>query len=393
MNINMLIEKINKIKSNPDYNKDEINSIIEEADSPEKEVLFIYSNFGKFYSINKDNRRFLIDNFHKILERDLFDRKINNMLYISYIDAQYKDYNYYESEEVYNKMEKNNIDDMKVFLGLAEYTMITRRYDESTEYLNKAKTICNDDYYLNFIEKKLEELDIKKNSTGYLPASQENREKYKLFMKSLGITIDLPIVRTKASNKIPVGEYPKAIELKEAGFKSFVAFDVETTGIDHSKDSITELAAIRVVDGVVDENDKFIFQELVHPYKVKISKDVEHLTGITNEMVYNCREIWEVFNDFADWLGDDILLGYNCMTFDSKFLIRAGRLSNRIINNKYFDVMKYAKKYNKEIGSDDLKLTNIGLSLGIKNPQAHRALADAITTAKVYLELLKKFNN
>ena len=51
----MLIEKINKIKSNTDYNKDEINSIIEEADSPEKEVLFIYSNFGKFYSINKDN--------------------------------------------------------------------------------------------------------------------------------------------------------------------------------------------------------------------------------------------------------------------------------------------------------------------------------------------------
>ena len=102
----MLIEKINKIKSNTDYNKDEINSIIEEADSPEKEVLFIYSNFGKFYSINKDNRIFLVDNFHKILERDLFDRKINNMLYISYIDAQYKDYNYYESEEVYNKMEK-----------------------------------------------------------------------------------------------------------------------------------------------------------------------------------------------------------------------------------------------------------------------------------------------
>ena len=80
----MLIEKINKIKSNTDYNKDEINSIIEEADSPEKEVLFIYSNFGKFYSINKDNRIFLVDNFHKILERDLFDRKIINMLYISY---------------------------------------------------------------------------------------------------------------------------------------------------------------------------------------------------------------------------------------------------------------------------------------------------------------------
>ena len=55
--------------------------------------------------------------------------------------------------------------------------------------------------------------------------------------------------------------------------------------------------------------------------------------------------------------------------------------------------MKYAKKYNKEIDSDDLKLTNIGLSLGIKNPQAHRALADAITTAKVYLELLRKFDN
>ena len=77
-------------------------------------------------------------------------------------------------------------------------------------------------------------------------------------MKTLNIEIILP---TKAPSKIAKSDYPKPIELKEANFNSFVAFDLETTGIDPNKDAITELAAIRVVNGQIQETKEYIFQE------------------------------------------------------------------------------------------------------------------------------------
>ena len=87
------------------------------------------------------------------------------------------------------------------------------------------------------------------------------------------------------------------------------------------------------------------------------------------------------------FVGDDILVGYNCMRFDSRFLERAGRYANIIIENEMFDVMKYAKKFEEKYSFDGLKLDDVIKHLGIENEEAHRALADAVTTAKVFLEL------
>ena len=77
------------------------------------------------------------------------------------------------------------------------------------------------------------------------------------------------------------------------------------------------------------------------------------------------------------------------MKFDSRFLVRAGRYSNIIMQNPQFDVMKYADGFRNKLGITDEKLSLEILSkkLGIENPEAHRALADSITTARVYLRL------
>lgn len=40
-----------------------------------------------------------------------------------------------------------------------------------------------------------------------------------------------------------------------------------------------------------------------------------------------------------------------------------------------------------EITDEKLSLETLSEKLGIENPEAHRALADAITTARVYLKL------
>ena len=60
-----------------------------------------------------------------------------------------------------------------------------------------------------------------------------------------------------------------------------------------------------------------------------------------------------------------------------------------IINNQYFDVMHLVKKYKKSLDTENMTLVQVGKALGIENPQAHRALADAITTAKIYLKIIE----
>ncbi len=68
---------------------------------------------------------------------------------------------------------------------------------------------------------------------------------------------------------------------------------------------------------------------------------------------------------------------------------RAGRYSNWIIENKYFDVMHYADQFKEQLGIDAKKasLGELSEKLEIENPRTHRALADAITTARVFLKL------
>ena len=192
---------------------------------------------------------------------------------------------------------------------------------------------------------------------------------------------------------IPADEYPDVPIITRPTFDSYISFDVETTGFSPSKDSLTEIGAIRVVNGVIDESERFIFSELVKPYKKRIPEIVEQITGITNEDVKNKRQMWEVVTDFLDFAGDDVLLGYNSAKFDIKFLIRAARYAGIIIQNPVFDVMKYAVELKvSPKGKRVPSLGDLSEYYSIRNPSAHRAYADAITTARVF-ERLKAEDN
>lgn len=179
--------------------------------------------------------------------------------------------------------------------------------------------------------------------------------------------------------------------LKENGepvvLKSFIAFDLETTGFSFKFDDITEIAAIKVRDGKIEETKKFIFQELVHLLKKEIPFNVVEITGITNEMVKDARLVTDVLRDFQKFIGDDVLVGYNCLKFDRLFLNEACQYTGIKITNPYFDVLAYVPRFYKELHFSNRTLATISKVLDIQNPRAHRALADAITTAKVFLKL------
>lgn len=386
-------EIINIIRMLPNIEYEEYIKIVEDITkdltSPIKEYCIIMSNIKRFYNVSKINREYILNNKDICLNSELLSKDEKNILRTLLLDIYYKIYQYEKAEEIANELLNEELNEISLY-SLGEYYIYTRRYEIAERLLTDGIVICKDNYMFEKLYEKITECKERKDKikTQYMPSTIENKNSYIKFMKSIGIEINITINKQPPNKELE--NYPEPKEYKEAGFKSFVAFDLETTGINHNYDSITEIAAIRVINGEIVETKEFVFQELVHPYKKRIPKLVEEKTGITNEMVAEAREVWEVFEDFANFIKeDDILVGYNCMSFDSKLLTKAGKISNIIIKNKYFDVMNYVKKFKYKLNYTNKTLTSIGETLNIINPNAHRALADAVTTAKVYLKLLE----
>lgn len=370
-----------------------------EYESPIKEYMQILSICGTNIGVKKASRTWLYEAYDSCKDMPGLNKYQSNNLTAILIDAYYKDYDYKKADELAtNLYQQTELPDRAYYI-LGDFYTQTRRYDKGEKLLLNGIELANGELK-DMLEDKLQDLRDRRlgkaagGKVEYMPASPVNKEIYIKFMETIGVHIEYKTKKIHLPDKLSRDEYPTPVEIRETGFDTFVAFDVETTGRNASIDSMTEIAAIRVVNGQVVESKEFTFQELVYPYKCRISAEVEQLTGITNDMVKDARQMWEVFPDFADFIGDDILVGYNCMAFDSRFLVRAGRYSNRIITNKYFDVMKYAEKFGDRLGFTDKKVSLEALSdrLCIENPQAHRALMDAVTTAKVYLELKRMEN-
>lgn len=315
---------------------------------------------------------------------------VEGLLLSSYMN----EYRYDEAEKTAQRLCTYGTYSTDVGMKLGDYFIRTRRYDKADEILNKLLAVCTDETKREYINQSLE--DSQKRRLGkakggiaeYLPAAYENRLKYKSFLETLGIEVFVPEPKAKKVIPKPMEEadYPEFADERKAGFQSFVAYDVETTGLNPKFDSIIEIGAVKVRDGVITER----FQRFAKPFKKSISEKITELTGITADMVKDADDMWNVFGEFADFVGDDILVGYNNRLFDNKFLMRAGRYANRIMKNSSFDVMFLAADMKDKLSMDKsrISLGELSEKLGIENPQAHRALADAETTAKVYLALI-----
>ncbi len=369
--------------------------------SPRKEYMtLVWLLRGGGDYVAKNSRKWLYDNA-SVLLGDGLDEKEKNVVYLALFYNYVNDHRYSEAEETAKLFfEKNYLERNQIY-ALCDYLIKTRRYKQADDMLKNAIERSRNDSILAMLKKlrnKSDEIQRGKENGGkseHMPTKEENKIKYVEFMKSLGIDVQMPVKKNQGvRKKISAADYPMLPAFRDAGFKSFVAYDIETTGINAKFDSIIEIGAVRVVNGVVSEEEKFTFHSFVRPYKTSVKKEITELTGITPEMVKNAPEMWDAFNAFADFAGDDILVGFNNNSFDDKFIVRAGRYAKRIITNKSFDVMTYADIFREklDLGNGKISLRTLSDILGIENPCAHRALADALTTARVYLKLLETDN-
>lgn len=158
--------------------------------------------------------------------------------------------------------------------------------------------------------------------------------------------------------------------------KSYIAFDVETTGLSPAENEIIEIGALKVRDGKVTER----FMEFIKP-RAPIPPSITGITGINNEMVASARKREQVLPDFLDFCEEDVLIGHNVI-FDYSFVKLSAQTLGRDFEKKGIDTLKIAKAVHKELPSKSLGV--LCEHYQINNSAAHRAYHDALATAKLY---------
>ncbi len=172
---------------------------------------------------------------------------------------------------------------------------------------------------------------------------------------------------------------------------NYTVVDLETTGLEFQYDDIIEISAVKVRSGEITDK----FSTLVQPpirtmyfYNPEgeaekrdcyISDFISDLTGITNEMLETAPSIKEVLPSFKDFVGNDILVGHNIVSFDGNFLCCAfQKHMNAEFCNDYVDTRRISRWILKDL--EHHRLSDIAAFFGIEYEGAHRAEKDCLIT-------------
>ena len=165
---------------------------------------------------------------------------------------------------------------------------------------------------------------------------------------------------------------------------TFIVFDLETTGLNPASEEITEIAAVRVVEGEIRDS----FQTYVNPHK-PIPPEITELTGISDETVADAPDLDKAVPEFLAWAGEGQypLVAHNA-GFDMGFLRTAcQRLS---IEREFtsIDTLEMSRLMLPHMHK--FKLNILAKELQVGPFEHHRASEDAAVLGRIYVKLLKR---
>ena len=158
----------------------------------------------------------------------------------------------------------------------------------------------------------------------------------------------------------------------------FVVVDVETSGYAGDRDALLEIAAVRIKGGRVTKT----FDTLVKGARV-INPFARRLHGIDLDMLEGAPYIEDIRQEFLDFIKGHIIVGHN-IAFDVGFLRRHLDWHDEV---RCIDTIRLSRVLFPTERKHNLKI--VAERLEIENDKYHRALADAVVTAKVFLACLK----
>ncbi len=167
--------------------------------------------------------------------------------------------------------------------------------------------------------------------------------------------------------------------------ESYVAIDLEMTGLQPKTERILEIGAVKVIGHKQVET----FQTFVNPHRT-LSQTVSDLTGITQEMVADGLEDVEALEKFLVFVGDLTLVGHNII-FDYSFLKQCATNHKIPLEKMAVDTLKIARICLPDLESK--RLEALCRHYHIAEQQEHRALADALMNAALFEILQDQFGD
>lgn len=167
--------------------------------------------------------------------------------------------------------------------------------------------------------------------------------------------------------------------------KKYIAFDIETTGLNPVEDRIVELGAVLFENGIPVKK----FSSLVNPNKF-ISFEATRVNNISNEMIQNAPRENIIYPKLVEFLedslsGETVICAHNAR-FDIGFLSNTLERLGYSGNIKYIDTLSLSR--NLIYGLENYKQSTVADYFDIINKEAHRAVTDAETCGKILYRFL-----
>lgn len=161
----------------------------------------------------------------------------------------------------------------------------------------------------------------------------------------------------------------------------FVVVDVEATGTRALSDRLTEIAVVRVQNGVATT----VFETLINPER-PIPPAIMAVTNITWEMVKHAPRFADVCDQLLGVLEGNTFVAHN-VNFDWRFLsAEIERVTRRPLVGRKLCTVRLARRLLPQLRRRNLDA--LSHFYGIENAARHRAGGDAVATAHILIRLL-----
>ena len=157
----------------------------------------------------------------------------------------------------------------------------------------------------------------------------------------------------------------------------YVVVDVETTGGKQPQHRITEIGAVKMINGEIVDT----WSSLINPQR-HISKFITKLTGISNDMVKDAPLFSEIADSLSGFMQNCVFVAHN-VNFDYGFFKQEYQRIDRYFKMPKLCTVRETRKYFP--GLKSYSLGNLCTNFDIPLDNHHRALCDAEAAA----ELLK----
>lgn len=198
--------------------------------------------------------------------------------------------------------------------------------------------------------------------------------------------------------KRKTGDYPEENLVLPIEEICYVVLDTELTGLNHKKDSVVSIGAIKMKGKKINLGD--FYYRVVKP-RADFSSESVVIHGITPSDVEEKPSIDGVIEEFMEFCKGCVLAGH-FLSLDLIFLNKElRRVSNKTIETPAVDtqrVYEWIKNHNGAFRghyetNGNMDLFSIAKEYGIQVSEAHNALTDAFVTAQLFQRFLSCLPN